>query len=887
MAVIKNTYRKSIVVFLVTVALLYQIFAWLNSHSGGARSTFYEMLSRVEATDMRFSSIAALLGLAHEHSVSEVVRKDTFDFFKLVADLPYYSMLKSLIWLSDAQTDGEYDKIENISVDIPLSSLKILSSERKKAIEAGILSDRTWVKGSIRYDGKIYKAKVRLKGDLDDHWRSQTRMSLDIKLKKGSVMNGLRRFSIHAPRVRLYPYGAIFSKIIQDQGGIYAPHFLAKVKVNGSDWGVMDIEEKVGVDLLERQQRKASTVISFGDDKYFLTTPEAGAGGIEYYRGHPSFSVDLESSSKKNYSNIDRAQYGFIIKRHLLDQKEMLVDFKKTAQELATTLIWGGAHHSGTLNKKHYLNPYSLLLEPISGDVDPPKKLSSIEDISKIYLSFDCKCNPEFKYRLLVESLDILSKDNNFLKISEIEADRLSRIFINDKQYDISMLHSNLKWIKENRDAIFDKKTLEKEEYFEKIHRVSNSKLNDKNFKPVDIYHYDSGKILIVNLTSLDFQINKVTDLSTGKSIDLYIELPASSIKNVSTQVLDTNIKGFKDSQIKVSLQSKKSIHEAISGFSLSDLKDDEYRLDRFHNQVLSESIKEELNSEVHRFSEDKTIDGIEIYEGKLVINPGVKVNIKEKGALVVVGDIVAKADQENPISISGNNLSGSIYIYGGRDGSIFDNVDFSDMGALSNNVLNLTGAVTVFNSSIVIKNSTFRNFSSEDAINVIHSNANFSNVYIEKVASDAVDFDFSTGEIENLSIDGSNGDGLDFSGSIFDLKDVSCASVKDKCISAGEASKLNIDTLSVKNSGVGVASKDGSNVVVRNPSISNITLHSFMSYRKKPIYRGAKLYVYDKSDREFSAVNQHGSFLKYNDTEIEGVSIDIDNLYSSSVMKK
>ena len=900
--------RNGLIVFLVTLVLSVNVLTWSNHPAGSARSTIYEMLERIESTNMGFSSIPALLGLAQHNSVSTVIKEDPIKFIQLAVDLPYLALFKGLIGLDNQSYEGR--QIEGFSINIPLSSLKVLTGERFIAIESGFLTNRSWVKSTISYKGKVYSAKVRLKGDLDDHWRSQTRMSLDIKIKRGSIMGGLRRFAIHSPRSRTYPYGPIFSKIIRNKGNIYIPQSQAKIKVNGMEWGVMDVEEKVGVDFLERQNKKASIVVSFGDDSDILGNSINRVGNSIYYNGLPRFTIDLEATSKKGYSNIDRMQYGFIIQKYLLDQEPLSVDFEKTAKELAVTLVWGNSHHSGVLNKKHYLNPYSLLLEPISGDVDPPTKILSINNIYKIYDQFmeifhlsreNCACEQDFKYDLLIRAINILSSNHEILEISRMQADRLSKMFPNDKKYDISALDANLNWVMKNRKTILQKiKSLEemkdsevisssKEQLIDDLDSNNNKSSLNGMLPLVDVYHFDSGRVAIVNLTSSKYKISKIIDLASGDAVDLSIELPESSIKNVSSSTVYTNIKGIKDKQIKVLFHdNNNNDYTAISDISLIDFKSDDYKLDEFQHQVLSNSvINKDRSYKVYRFSKNKVINGLEVYKGTLIIDPGTNVHIKNNGALIVIGKLVAEGDDKNPISVTGSDLGGSVYVFGNHDKSILSNVYFSNMGALSNNILNLTGALTVYNSDLIIRNSVFDNFSSEDVINVVNGSVSFNNIVVKSTISDAADFDFSTGSIRDFSVIDSGGDGLDFSGSTFSLSKILCKNVNDKCISAGEASTINVNDLFVVNSGVGVASKDGSNVIVKKVELSKISLSPFMSYNKKVIFGGAKLNILDDSNKNYSAIRQYGSSLKYNDYEVEAVNLNIDDLYSNTVMKK
>ena len=68
-------------------------------------------------------------------------------------------------------------------------------SDQKKANLHGINFNPSEVPCKISYKGKILDCKVKLKGDLGDHWLSARRMSLKIKLNNGYI-KGMSEFSI-------------------------------------------------------------------------------------------------------------------------------------------------------------------------------------------------------------------------------------------------------------------------------------------------------------------------------------------------------------------------------------------------------------------------------------------------------------------------------------------------------------------------------------------------------------------------------------------------------------------------------------------------------------------------------------------------------------------
>ena len=66
---------------------------------------------------------------------------------------------------------------------------------------------------------------------------------------------------------------------------------------------------------------------------------------------------------------------------------------------------------------------------------------------------------------------------------------------------------------------------------------------------------------------------------------------------------------------------------------------------------------------------------------------------------------------------------------------------------------------------------------------------------------------------------------------------------IVDKAISVGENSILNISDINIKNSLVGIASKDGSNTYANNVNFTNVD-YPFAAYQKKKAYDSGKLII-------------------------------------------
>jgi len=108
---------------------------------------------------------------------------------------------------------------------------------------------------------------------------------------------------------------------------------------------------------------------------------------------------------------------------------------------------------------------------------------------------------------------------------------------------------------------------------------------------------------------------------------------------------------------------------------------------------------------------------------------------------------------------------------------------------------------------------------------------------------------------------------------------DIIADNVFDKAISAGEKTKLKIDDLRISSSGIGIASKDSSEVYASNIKITNCKISDFAVFQKKEYFSGGFLKADKVSSCNLSIV-QKGSNLSVNGKKIDGKIINIKKLY-------
>jgi hypothetical protein len=198
-----------------------------------------------------------------------------------------------------------------------------------------------------------------------------------------------------------------------------------------------------------------------------------------------------------------------------------------------------------------------------------------------------------------------------------------------------------------------------------------------------------------------------------------------------------------------------------------------------------------------------------------------------------------------------------------------------------------LTGGITFYESDVTLNQSHIINTQAEDAINVIRSEYLFNESEFGFTGSDAFDGDFTSGEITGCHFHNIGGDAIDVSGSEVSITDTTFVDIGDKAISAGEESVVSASDLYIDSAGIGVASKDLSNVTLDQVQIINAQHAGLAAYIKKPVYGPATIQATntDISDTETPTLVQTGSRISLNHYIQLTEDLNIDDLYERGIL--
>ena len=239
------------------------------------------------------------------------------------------------------------------------------------------------------------------------------------------------------------------------------------------------------------------------------------------------------------------------------------------------------------------------------------------------------------------------------------------------------------------------------------------------------------------------------------------------------------------------------------------------------------------------------TLNHIYIIPPQYVVNceEGVTLDFKENGGLISYSALNFVGTTENPIYITSSDSSGQgLCVINVDDNSIIDYVMFNNLSNFDINQWTLTGAITFYESNVLISNCVFSdNRVGDDLLNIVNSQFEIRESRFLNSHADAFDSDFCQGSITNCSFTNCGNDGIDISGTDLNLNNIVLSNVKDKGISAGERSQIVADSITITDSEIAVCSKDSSTINISHYKLQHNTI-GFTAFMKKTEFGPSKI---------------------------------------------
>jgi len=269
-----------------------------------------------------------------------------------------------------------------------------------------------------------------------------------------------------------------------------------------------------------------------------------------------------------------------------------------------------------------------------------------------------------------------------------------------------------------------------------------------------------------------------------------------------------------------------------------------------------------------------------------VIAGPGTTLNLLEGSLIYSHSPLQLTGTKERPIEITSTDHSGQgLVVMSALRRSHIKQVKITNLRNPNQLGWSVPGAVTFYDSPVDMISVFVSNNQSEDAINIVRSPFNIRQLIVADAYSDGLDIDFSEGGVYQSKFSNTGNDGVDFSGSTIELRDVEILSAGDKGMSVGEASSVNAQNITVRQSKVGVASKDNSVVKIKNLDIAETAL-ALTAFQKKSEYGPGSITIeqFGYDGQGMRSLIARGSMLTLEGQEFSGKDKNVANQLSALI---
>jgi len=337
---------------------------------------------------------------------------------------------------------------------------------------------------------KIYKIKLRYRGDSNSHWL-YTQKSLRVKLAKDDIYDMSKTFNLVNPQSQLNYRDAINYQFSKELGLITPKSIPCRVFINGRYMGVYLYLSQIDESLL-RSHRLMPGSIYYGDSSPI-------ENGIATLWFNPTYWEKKASRNSEQKNNTEEIE--LFIKGVNSNQKEFnafaktYLNLEKYFAFIALDRVFGTQHHDFIHNHKLYFDPYKGKFEPISWDLRFWLPLKA-KDLSFYPLQLKLTSNPIYDAKIDKIVYNIINNDfinkidkayskiidqiandlksdiyrDNAVALKQFAPHPISRVLqykeiAHDKAHALQVLKTRVKFL----DALFNNTTVEYD-----IQKISN-----------------------------------------------------------------------------------------------------------------------------------------------------------------------------------------------------------------------------------------------------------------------------------------------------------------------------------------------------------------------------------------------------------------------------
>ena len=777
------------------------------------------------------------------------------------------------------------NQLPTIYIDMSFGDFQKIVEKRTEALAVGQLyaSDDDLVPAKIRYmDQKPVDVRMRLKGDMSDHWAGD-KWSYRVHVLDGEQVAGLRRFSIQDPMTRQLINEWLFHQMLFREDILTTHYSFLNVVFNGKYKGTYAIEESFSGELLEAQHRIPGVILKYDNQPMV-------------YRANSVANDDILSAQAKTATNM------------LLSGKVTEVyDNDRMGRLLALMMLWDANHGIGGQNRRYYFNPINAQIEPISYDASPVLDLDNTEIVL-----------PELQS---MHPLVAIAYIREIIKISEIDYLETFKMDVNEEletflialRREYLSLEPPWKQLKKRQESLLQNLNsrlfivamadVREQPYPHLLLEITNHGINEVmlaglmtsnvliGLDPQWIVTNEAENQIqqsgIIVLPPASREKNDLNGPYVSNRDALQLTIPLDVVEAVGLPLLTTNPLGIlvrsttkaEEKIVPIHILEKPTASPMLSAPTVVELT-------LKHPFVSLDNDKERLH--IHAGTWDIQGDLVLPKHIKTVISPGTTLRFDDGAMLIAKNSINMLGTEELPVVLTAKQKSwGGVAVIEAMHESFWRHVLIEKTKGINREGWTLTGGITFYESPSILDYVKVIETEAEDALNIIRSSYKISNSEFGYTDYDAFDGDFSQGVVLQSNFHDIGGDAIDVSGSELAISSTVVSDVGDKAVSAGENSYVEIANMKIEKVGIGIASKDSSSVFIDDTIISRAEHAALAAFVKKPEYGPATIHANQLtiSDTNLKSLVQTNNIVTLNGVTQDTIAINVDDLYAQGLL--
>lgn len=694
----------------------------------------------------------------------------------------------------------------------------ILNTQISERKDKSFTYDAKFTNATLKIKNKygfecILKAKIKPHGDLEDHYREVGPgydpilliPSLKVKLLEGNIF-GIVEFRLLVPATRKKS-NEIFATTFFQEMGFYAPRTtFTKVNYNKKEYKFI-FQEKLVKEFLEHNSLQEGL----------------------FFAGDERFSFKYENVLYNNGKIIEEKEIG-ISKFRITESKFLKKNqiFVKPAIETLQALNVSSHFYTSKIKQSWHIDYFTT-----QKNTEYEKFFVNLPEFDAMMYSIGAEHGLSRDDRRFY--YDVLNKN-----LIPIYNDGAVRMFVNDK-YPGPSVYTDIE------------QQLQRNKKFSSSAKIGalnlTKKIDDISLKDFKNKLKERGLDLPISELELVFKLIKknlifLSNLNNNEIIKVS-NLNQHPIKNkeaikkeIKASYLLTNNNQYKKCDLLlINCENIELTNKQLRRALKQDLEDSNGNeliflgdLDKYKKLKTKSEIEADIDNENLFFIKDLNFK----------IYGNIDTNIDEKNKIIKF----LKNDSNSRVLFFNSSLKNWSLEF-------IDNVN-ENKDIIRRDTNGLSGCLNIYDSKIENLKILTQNAKCEDALNIVRSNGTINSLKIKNSLFDGLDADFSNLIISKAEIINSGNDCMDFSYGVYNLSDLSLLGCRDKAVSTGEGSKLEIKNFVIEESLIGIASKDSAIVNSSDGLIKKVD-KCLSIYKKKQEFNGGLLKYKNLECNDFS----------------------------------